>query len=105
MLYIFLQDAAAQAGGGLEMLLMILVMIAIVYFFMIRPQNKRRKEIQQFQSSLQVGQEVMLSNGVHGTVKDLNPDKSYVTVEIANGVKVNVERNCIYNSQLGQTQA
>ena len=50
-----------QAAGGSTMSfwVMIIAMIAIMYFFMIRPQQKRQKEIQNFRNSLTVGQEVI----------------------------------------------
>ena len=59
----FLQ--AQPQGGGLEMIIMMVVLFAIVYFFMIRPQNKKQKEIQKFRNSLTVGQEIVTIGGIH----------------------------------------
>lgn len=52
-----LLQAQAQ-GGGLSMIIMLVAIFAIMYFFMIRPQNKQRKKLQQFRDSLTVGQKL-----------------------------------------------
>ena len=54
---ILLQTGQGQQGGGMSMIIMMVVLFAIVYFFMIRPQNKKQKEIQKFRNALTVGQE------------------------------------------------
>ena len=71
-------------------------MFAIVYFFMIRPQNKRRKEMQKFRDNLTVGQKIVTAGGIYGTVKDLNEGSSYISIEIANGVKIQIDRNYVF---------
>lgn len=87
---------AAQGGGGLEMILMIVAMFAILYFFMIRPQNKQRKKLQEFQNGLKAGDKVMIAGGIYGEVKNTNPDKTFVTVEISKGVSIDVERSGVF---------
>ena len=93
-----LQNGAAAARGGFDttMIIMIVVMFAIVYFFMIRPQNKRRKEMQKFRDNLTVGQKIVTAGGIYGTVKDLNEGASYIGIEIANGVKIQIDRNYVF---------
>ena len=51
---------APAAGGGSMMWIMLIAMFVIMYFFMIRPQNKKQKEIANFRKSLQVNQSVIL---------------------------------------------
>ena len=100
-----LQASAPQGGGGFELILMIVIMFAILYFFMIRPQSKARKKLQEYQQGLKVGDEVMISGGIHGVVKDASPEKSFITVEIAKGVHIDVERTGVYSpSQQEQMQ-
>lgn len=70
------------------MIIMMVVLFAIVYFFMIRPQNKKQKEIQKFRNALTVGQAVVTIGGIHGTVKSINEDDNTVTLEVATGVKI-----------------
>ena len=57
MTVFFLQaPVAGPAGGGSMMWIMLIAMFVIMYFFMIRPQNKKQKEIANFRKSLQVNQ-------------------------------------------------
>lgn len=90
----FLQAQAAQ-GGGMSMIIMMVAMFAIVYFFMIRPQNKKQKEIQKFRNSLQVGQDIITIGGIHGTVKSINEEDNTVTLEVATGTKMKFEKSAI----------
>ena len=59
---------APAAGGGSMMWIMLIAMFVIMYFFMIRPQNKKQKEIANFRKSLQVNQSVITAGGIHGTI-------------------------------------
>ena len=98
-------DKAAQGQDSMiPMLIMLVAMFVIMYFFMIRPQKKRQKELQQWRNSLQVGTEVVLAGGIRGKIKDLNPEKSYMIVEIAKGVNIEVDRNSVYADMEQQMQ-
>jgi preprotein translocase subunit YajC len=77
-------------------LIMIIAMIAVFYFLMWRPQRKRQKELQKFQNSLAVGQKVITSGGIYGIVKDTKDGESFIVIEIANGVKVEIDRNHVF---------
>ena len=65
---------APAAGGGSMMWIMLIAMFVIMYFFMIRPQNKKQKEIANFRKSLQVNQSVITAGGIHGTIKEITDD-------------------------------
>lgn len=90
-----LLQAAGQQGGGMSMIVMLVVLFAIMYFFMIRPQNKKQKEIQKFRNALTVGQPVITIGGLHGTVKAINEDDGTVTLEVATGVKMVFSKDAI----------
>lgn len=93
----------AQQGGG-SFWIMMVVIFAIMYFFMIRPQNKRQKEIQNFRKNLVVGQEVITAGGIYGKVKEI--EDSVVVLEIASGVKIRIDKNSIFaNAAATQQQA
>ena len=77
-------------------LLMIVAMVAIMYLFMIRPQQKRQKEIQNFRNSITVGQAVVTAGGVYGVVKQIDENDNTLMIEIANGVRIKVDRNSVY---------
>lgn len=88
-------EAAGQQGGGWSMIAMMVAMFAIVYFFMIRPQNKKQKEIQKFRNALAVGQDVITIGGIYGTVKSIDETANTVTLEVATGVKITVATSAI----------
>ncbi len=88
--------AQAQQGGGYSMLIMMVAIFAIMWFFMIRPQQKKQKEIRNFQNSLQEGAEVVTGGGLHGTVKKVNLEKNTVDIEIARGVVVACDKNYVF---------
>ncbi|MBP8777452.1 MAG: preprotein translocase subunit YajC [Bacteroidaceae bacterium] len=86
----------AQEGGGMSMILMMVAMFAILYFFMIRPQQKKQKEIEKFRRALEVGQNVVTAGGVHGVIKEIQD--TVVIIEIAAGVRITVEKASVYAS-------
>ena len=92
----FFLAAQAQQGGGYSMLIMVVAIFAIMWFFMIRPQQKKQKEIRNFQNSLQEGAEVVTGGGLHGTVKKVNLEKNTVDIEIARGVVVACDKNYVF---------
>ena len=97
MLFInFLQDAAPAGGGGFQLIIMLVLMFAIMYFFMIRPQKKRQKEIQEFRNKLDIGSKIVTSGGIYGSVKELNVGEPYLTIEVSKGVSIKVDRNSVY---------
>ena len=49
-----------QQGSGMSMIFMMIAIFAIMYFFMIRPQNKKQKEIQNFRNSITPGQDAQV---------------------------------------------
>lgn len=91
MLTVMLQ---AQGGGDLSFILMMVAIFAIMYFFMIRPQNKKQKEIANFRKNLEVGQSIITAGGIYGKIKEIEDNS--VVVEIASGVKIKVDKNYIY---------
>ncbi len=94
LLTVFLLQAPAAGPDGSLTLIMIVAMIAIMYFFMIRPQNKKQKEIANFRKSLQVNQKVITAGGIHGVIKEIND--SDVILEIASNVKIRIDKNSIF---------
>jgi preprotein translocase subunit YajC len=96
MTNIFLAAQAAQGGGGMSMILMMVAIFAIMYFFMIRPQQKRQKEIQKFQNELTEGTQVVTGGGIYGTVKSIDLAKNTVEVKIARDVVITVDKNSVF---------
>ena len=90
------QAASGNGGGGMMTILFFVAMIAIMYFFMIRPQMKRQKEVQNFQNSLTEGMQVMTGGGLYGTVKSIDLQRNTVDVKIARDVVVTVDKNYVF---------
>ena len=91
----FLAAQAAQ-GSGMSMIIMMVAIFAIMWFFMIRPQQKKQKEIQKFQNELTEGTEVVTGGGIHGTVKSVDLAKNTVDVKIARDVVITVDKGFVY---------
>ena len=90
---ILMQDAA---NGSMSMLLMMVLIFAIMWFFMIRPQQKKQKEIQNFRNSITVGQSIVTAGGIYGVVKQIEEADNALIVEIAKDVRIKIDRNSVY---------
>ncbi len=86
----------AQNGGGLSFILMLVAMFAIMYFFMIRPQQKKQKELQNFRKAIEKGQEIVTAGGIYGTVREIDDVNNILIVEVANGVRLRIDRNSVF---------
>ncbi len=78
------------------MILMMVAIFAIMWFFMIRPQQKKQKEIQKWRNSITVGTNVVTAGGIYGVVRGINEADNILEVEVANGVRIRVDRNSVY---------
>ena len=96
----------AQAGGATGILAnpltMIVLMFVIMWFFMIRPQRKRQKEIDNFRKGLQPGQEVVTSGGIYGKIKEINDN--IVVLEVAHNVNIRVDKSTIFANPAASQQ-
>lgn len=86
------------------MLIMMIAIFVIMWLFMIRPQQKKQKEIRKFQNSLTEGTKVVTGGGVYGTVKRVDLTTNTVEVEIARGVVVVVDKNYVFADLSAQVQ-
>ena len=99
--FVFISSAFAQtapAAGGdimsqLGQFLPLALMFVALYFIMIRPQRKRQKEHRAMVEALAKGDEVVTAGGLLGRVADL--DEQHLFIEIASGVKVQVQRQAV----------
>ena len=92
----FAQTAPAAAAGGdsmfgsISQMLPLVLMFVVLYFIMIRPQMKKQKEHKAMIEAIAKGDEVVIAGGVIGRVAKMG--ESYIHVEVANGVEVQVQR-------------
>ncbi len=68
----------------------LILMLVVFWFLVIRPQQKRAKELQELVAGLKKGDEVLMSNGILGRITKV--EDSYFVIEIAAGVEVAVQR-------------
>ena len=80
----------------MSMIIMMVAIFAIMWFFMIRPQQKKQKEIQKFQNSLSEGTQVITGGGIYGTVKKIDLANGIIEVKIADGVVIKVDKGYVF---------
>ena len=84
-------QAAQAQGGGWSMWIMLALIFVVMWFFMIRPQRKQQKELQNF--SLKKGDKVVTVGGIFGTVAEIKD--TTVLIEVDNNVKIRVSKNAL----------
>jgi len=93
----FMDTAWAQAGGAqsdpLLSFLPLIIIFVLFYFLLIRPQSKRQKEHRQMVEALSSGDEVVTGGGVLGKITEVG--EQFVTVEVAQGVALKVQKHTI----------
>lgn len=77
-------------------IIMMVAVFAVMWFFMIRPQQKKQKEIQKFQNALTEGTKVVTGGGIYGEVKKIDLATNIVSVEIAKGVVIRVDKAYVF---------
>lgn len=82
-----------DGSGGLVMPLILIAMLAAMYFLVMRPNNKRRREMQEKQRNASSGQTIVTIGGLHATIID--SDDTTVTLEVSPGVMCVYERGAI----------
>jgi preprotein translocase subunit YajC len=87
------QPNQGEGPGLMSNIILFGSIILIFYFMIIRPQQKRTKERQKLIESMKKGDKVITSGGMYGTVAGL--DEKTVLVEIADKIKVKLDRSAI----------
>jgi preprotein translocase subunit YajC len=97
LLSILLQAAPAPASGGMSQysgLIMFALIFVVFYFFMIRPQQKKQKDIQKAREALKQGDTVVTGGGIYGKIKEIK-DKAFI-IEISDNVRIKVDKASVY---------
>jgi len=98
----YAQAAAGGGGGGLEAFLPLILIFVVFYFLLIRPQQKKMKDHKSMLEAVRRGDKVVTGGGIIGTITKVIDDNE-LSVEIADGVKVRVQRGLI-SSVLSKTE-
>ena len=84
-------EAGAQPkGGGLSFMLMLVLIFVVMWLFMIRPQQKKQKEMEKFRNELKKDDKVVTIGGIYGTVKEIG--EKTVDIEVSKGVSIRVDK-------------
>ena len=97
-MFILLQATATGQQGGMSFIIMMVIIFVIMWLFMIRPQQKKQKEIQKFRNSIAIGSQVVTAGGIYGTVVAIDEANNILTLEIAKNVHVRIDRNSVFQS-------
>jgi preprotein translocase subunit YajC len=93
---------AAQQGGGMSMWIMLALIFLVMWIFMIRPQKKQQKELQNFRDGLKKGDKVVTIGGIYGTVCEVK--EGSILMEVDNNVKIRVNKNALVKDFTEQPQ-
>ena len=90
----FLQAAAQPAAGSnMSFLIMMVLIFGVMWLFMIRPQQKRQKELQKFRDGLKRGDKIISAGGIYGTVKEVK--EGYILMEVDNNVSIRIDKSMV----------
>ena len=84
---------AAPQGSSWTMWVMMALIFVVMWFFMIRPQRKQQKELQNFRDSLKKGDKIVTIGGIYGTVCEIKEES--VLIEVDNNVKIRVSKQAL----------
>jgi preprotein translocase subunit YajC len=94
-MFSILAQESAQAANPIVAFLPLLLIGVVFYFLLIRPQNQRRRAQMEMQSSIEVGEEIVTTAGIYGTITEIDDDYGIVTVEVAPGVEIRLARAAV----------
>jgi len=97
------QAAGSPQGSSMGFLLMIILIFVVMWLFMIRPQQKKQKEIEKFRQGLKKGDKVVTIGGIYGTVVDVK--EKTLLLEVDQNVKIKVDKSSVVNDFTDAQQA
>ena len=95
--FVLALSASPNQGNPLVQLIPFALVLAIFYFIILLPMKKRQKKVQEFLSALKVGDRVITSGGIYGSIAKLNEQS--VQLQVAQNVRLEVARNAIVGYQ------
>ncbi len=90
--------------SGLLLPVYIIIFVALIYFVGIRPQQKRRKEMELLTSSLGVGDEVVTTGGIYGIVSEME-EGGTILLQIAEDVDIRIAQSAVARKTSGDLVA
>lgn len=96
-------QAAGSAGSSLSMWIMLILIFVVMWFFMIRPQRKQQKALEEMRRSLKKGDKVVTAGGIYGVVADV--EERTVLIKVDGEVKLRVDKSSIQKDMSDQVAA
>lgn len=90
----FLQAAQSPGGMNWQFMGVMALMFVVMWFFMIRPQQKKQKELKEMRKTLGKGDKIITQGGIYGTI--IEAKDAYFLVEIDSNVKIRVARDLVF---------
>ncbi|HIT47649.1 MAG TPA: preprotein translocase subunit YajC [Candidatus Cryptobacteroides merdipullorum] len=93
MITTVLQATGQNAGGAASMWIMLILLFLVMWLFMIRPQRKQQKALEEMRKALKKGDHVVTAGGIYGVICDV--DERTVLIKVDGEVKLRVDKNSI----------
>ena len=100
---IYLQAQAGAQQNQWSFWIMMIAIFVVFYFFMIRPQTKKQKELQQQRDAMKKGDKVVTAGGIYGEIKEVQENAFIIT--IAKEVTIKVAKESVYADASDAQQA
>lgn len=100
---ILLQAAANEGANGWSFWVMMILIFVVFYFFMIRPQQKKQKELQKQRDAMTKGSKVVTAGGIYGIIREVK--ETTFLIEVAKDITIKVDKNSVYASADDATAA
>ena len=101
-LFFLLQAQAQPQGSSWSMWIMLLLVFVVMWLFMIRPQRKQQKELQNFRDGLKKGDKVVTVGGIYGEIAEICPDNKTVFLRVDGDTKIRVDKQGLVKDYTAQ---
>ena len=92
------EAVASSTQNSILSFLPLVVLVFVFYFFIIRPQQKRSKQEGEMRKGLRIGDKIVTTSGIFGSITNIDDEKNVVSIEVAKGVNIT-----IYKASVAET--
>mgnify|MGYP001627977858 CR=1 FL=1 len=100
--FFLMAPQAGAEGSGFTSLIFMGAIFVVFYFFIIRPQSKKQKEVQQKVSEMKKGDKVVTTSGMIGILNQIDDDS--VLIEVGNSTKIRFLKSAINDVNPNKTE-
>lgn len=96
-IFLLMQDPAAANGGqqgNWSFMIMMLLIFVVMWLFMIRPQQKKQKELEKARAAMKSGDKVVTAGGIHGKLKQV--EEQTFLVEVAPNTCIRIDKASVF---------